>query len=360
MQRSILFLLFLTACSKELKEPHPPKPVKVQQVSQAQSRLEKPFFGVTRAEDRVNLSFRVSGPLIEKEVYVGDRVQAGDILYRIDPREYELDVEEKKAELEKAKAAFAFGQTDYERARRVQEKDAGAISESLVDQKREEKNRLQAQVKVLEAQVEKAEDQLAYTYLVAPFEGIVVATYVDNFEMVRKKEEILRLLNTERVEMVIDVPEQAIALIPSIESFTVRLSVLPDRTFHASVKEIGQEASKTTRTYPVTLVMEQPDDLTLFSGMSGEARVNRQKKPTETPSIWVLPLTAVVTDSHLNQSFVFVVDPTTNLVEKRNVQTGEVSSDGITILSGVQEGELVVTGGANYLIDGQTVEILSP
>ena len=352
---SLIFLVL--GCQEPEEKKEIIRFVKTQIVSDPDILRSRPFPGVIRAEDRVNLSFRVDGPLIKFPVDVGDRVKRDQIIVRIDPKDFEVALQNAKANLEKSKASLTFAKNDYQRALRIQEKDPGAISERMVDKRKEEENKLIAEVKAFESQVEAARDQLKYTFLKAPFDGIIVATYVDNFEFVGAKQAVLRMLNTSRVEMVVDLPEHIITHIPSIKAINVTLDVFPGKEFSATVKEVGTEASTTTRTYPVTLVMDQPKDALILAGMSGEAKITGKIKDDQTERAVTIPLSAIFSDKESEKSFVWIIDENNLTVNRREVKLGQLVKEGVRVVDGLQPGERIATAGVNFLADDQKIRI---
>ncbi|MCH9627786.1 MAG: Multidrug resistance protein MdtA [Chlamydiales bacterium] len=358
--RYIFFFSILFAMGAGCQKQDPPpliRPVRAMQLEAAELVRLNSFPGRTRAVDRANLSFRVEGQLIERPVYVGDHVLKGELLARLDPKDYEVSLQNSFGKLERVQADLRFAENDYKRAQSIWQEDPGAISKSMLEQKKEEANRLKGEVRALEAEVEHAEDRLRYTYLRAPYDGVVVATYVQNFEYVQAKQPIIRLLDTAQVEMVIDVPESMIADIPFVEKVVVEFDAIAGKEFPATVKEIGTEASTTTRTFPVTLLIEQPDETMIYAGMAGYAYLFSSASGEFSEVGFLLPPTALVTDDALDKTFVWVVNTETMTVDKQEVEKGRLTSQGIIITSGLEEGQWVVTAGVHYLRDGQEVRI---
>jgi len=314
--------------------------------------------GRVSASQEVNLSFRVSGPLIELPVNVGDEVKAGQVLARIDPRDFQVNLKNAEAQLQKAVAALQFAEAEYGRVVRIREQDPAAISASMVDQKREAMDRAQAEVVALEAEREGVKDQLNYTYLRAPFSGTIVSKYVENFEDVQAKQIVLRLLDPTHIEMTIDIPEGIISYVPLMRKLRVRFDAFPGVEVPAEVKEIGTEASATTRTYPVTLIMEQPEEATVLAGMTGEAtccELMPDEGLTERPI--EVPTEAVFSDE-TGGSFVWVIDRGTLTVSRREVSLGRLTDYGVVVMRGLETGEWIATAGVYYLEEGQQGRIL--
>lgn len=360
MRQQILLLLatltLLSSCEKTEEKPEIIRPAKVFKVSTGEFLSTVSLPGITQAENRVNLSFRVNGPLVSFPVDVGNQVKRNEILAEIDPRDYEVRLRNAKAQLEKSEAEYKFAESDYERVKRIQEKDPGAISQSAVDRKREDKNRLEAELLGKQADVEAAEDALEYTRLRAPFSGTIVATYVENHEFVRAKQSVVRMLDTSRLEMVVNVPETMISLVPAITNIEINLDPVPNRIFHAKIKEIGTEPSQTTRTYPVTLIIDQPDDVVVLAGMSGEARFLRGKSEELSVKGVEVPATSLV--SYDGATYVWVVDKNTQTVSARKVSTERLTDRGVVVTGGLKSGEWIVAVGVNSLQEGHKIRPL--
>ncbi|MGI9456051.1 MAG: efflux RND transporter periplasmic adaptor subunit, partial [Aeoliella sp.] len=177
-------------------------------------------------------------------------------------------------------------------------------------------------------------------------------------EDVRAKQHILRILDTSSIEMVISVPESAISLVPYVMDATCQFDAFPDRPIPAEVKEIGVEASRNTRTYPVTLLMKQPEDIRILPGMAGRAtgRVE-MPKASEQQGVDIAESALLERDG---KRYVWVVqsgDGKTGTTELREVELGELSARGLRNVKGLESGEVIVTAGAFYLSSGQEVRI---
>ncbi|NGX58438.1 MAG: Multidrug resistance protein MdtA [Chlamydiae bacterium] len=355
---NVLVILFLTSCEKTVEKPETIRPVRAMKLVAEETIQTRVFPGRTRAINRVNLSFRVEGPMNERPMKVGDRVTKGEVLARIDPRDYEVNLQIAEGKLERSQAQLRFAERDYARAVSIWEKDPGAISKSLLDRKKEDVNQFKGEILSLEGDVEAAKDQLSYTKLIAPFDGMITATYVEPFEYVNAKQSILRILNTTKVEMVIDVPESQITEIPNAKEIFVQFDSLPGKKYPAKIIEIGTEASVTTRTFPVTLLIEQKEDGVILSGMAGYAYFFGKKTPDLSEKGYIVPTTSVISDVDKNITYVWLINPDTMRVYLQPVKKGKITERGIMLLGGVKEGDWVVTSGANLIREGQKVTIL--
>jgi RND family efflux transporter MFP subunit len=350
-------MLILAGCTKE-PPPKPPTLVKAMQVVAASDLSKTVFPGRASAGQEANLSFRVAGPLVEFPINVGDKVAAGGLIARIDPNDYQVNLRNAQSQLLSVGAAYTAAENDYQRVMSTFREDPGATSQRAVDASRALRNQAAAQVSALEALVQTASDRLSYTQLLAPFDGEVVATYVENFETVVALRPIARLLDPSSIELVISIPESLIGYADYVTSITVSFTALPGVSLPATIKEIGREATQATRTYPVTLVMAQPESGEILPGMAGEATIEARLPEGTGRTGITIPASAMFAGSDIEVTNVWVIDPATNSLSRRAVETGRLSSSGVLITSGLEAGEWIVVAGTHSLSDGQEVKII--
>lgn len=340
---------------KEDPETDPVRNVRAMKIGDFEGMMGRTFPGRARAAQEVDLAFRVSGPLTALPVKVGDEVEKGDTIARIDPRDFEVALRNAEGGLSRAKATANRAQLDYDRMAAAQKQNPGAVSERSVDQAREAVEVATADIAVFEASVEAASDAVEYTHLKAPFSGTIVATYVENFENVREKQMIVRLLDKSRIEFEVGIPETLISMAPYVEEVFVTFDAFPDDPVAGEINEIGREASATTRTFPVTVVMDQPENVTILPGMAGRARGKLKPPEGETAMDIVIPVTAVFAPEADNQSFVWIIDEASGAVSRRQVELGDLISSGYVVEKGLEQGEMIATAGVHFLKEGQVV-----
>lgn len=359
----LLLLLVLPGCQEETPQKDMIRMVRAVQVSDPAEFAKRWFPGQAKATQEVDLAFRVAGPLIEFPVNVGDEVPKGQELARIDPRDFEVELRSVQGQLEREKAVLTRAEADYERVVRIKKQDPGAVSQALIDRNRQLVESTRANIRSLQASVAASKDRLSYTYLNAPFDGIITATYVENFENVKAKQPIARLIDHSRIEMIVNIPENMIYwadyLKAAGKSQRVRFDPYPDLEIEAEIKEIGKEASRTTRTYPVTLIMDQPEDVKILPGMAGKATKAIALPGVQDQADIVIPETAVFSPDDTDATYVWVIDEQKKTAGKREVKAGELLDTGIAISDGLKPGEWIATAGVHYLQEGQQVRILS-
>ena len=354
----LLLVLILPGCQEEIPKKELVRPVWAMKVGDAASMAGRWFPGRAKATQEVDLAFRVTGPLITRPIDVGDEVKKDQTLARIDPRDFETNLRNVQGQLAQANAALTRAKADFDRVSRIRTQDPGAVSEAMVDRAREAMDRSRAEIESLTAAVEAAKDQLTYTYLNAPFDGTVVAIYVENFEYVKARQPIARIIDHSQIEMIVNVPESLITYADDVKKVLIRFDPFPDREFSGQVKEIGREASQKTRTYPVTVIMDQPEDIKILPGMAGQASGEMQRSEESPQQHIDVPIGAVFTPDTEKQNYVWVIDDQTKTATRRAVNTGKLTETGIIIVEGLKPGEWVALAGVHSLREGQQVRIL--
>jgi RND family efflux transporter MFP subunit len=303
---------------------------------------DRSFPGQARATQEVDLAFEVSGTLVERAINIGDRVQRGQVVAQVDQRDF-------LARVKAARAQLVKDQANFKRAAELMEKDF--VSQAEYDL-------LEAKVEISDSQLQVAQKALADTELRAPFEGVIANTYVENFQSVMPKQPVARLLDSSRIEFVVNIPEQLISLAPGIQGIYVRFDAFEDVEVPARITEISNEASEATRTYPVTLIMEQPGGVEILPGMAGLAFGRDPTAGGDAAQVIEVPVTAVFSPDEAVGSFVWVIDRDSMTVKRRPVKVESLSEGGIRVLEGLAIGEWIAIAGVNYLREGQQVRIL--
>lgn len=334
------------------------RPIRTMIVQQPEALEQGSIAGKARAAQSVELSFRVGGPLVERPIYVGDIVEKGALVAKIDPTDFEIEVIQAHAGFEQAKARLVRAEGDYRRIIDILKADPGFTSEATVDLRREALASAQANVKLAKAALRTAENQLSYTELKSPIAGKVVTTYVENFETVQPKQRIVRILDNSRIKFDIDVPSQDIFYVDFVSDIVVEFDDLPGLKIPAVISEIATEASETTKTYRVTLLLEQPQEGEILAGMAGKAYVTVDTGEKQENIALRVPTSAVFSPELGKKSYVWVVDTQSMIVSKREVQVSNVAELGAEILSGIKPGETIAIAGVHFLTKGSKVRLI--
>lgn len=341
-------LLAMNGCGEEPATELSPvvRPVKTVVVGGEQT-AELSFPGTTQASHRSVLSFRVKGPLIELPVNEGDLVKKGELLARIDPVDFEIKVAE-------ASAAFRKAVADYDRYNRLYEREAVPLADVELHR---------AMRDVAEAQLRQAEVNLGYTWMYAPYSGWIGRKFVENFESVLAREEILTLQNLNEVEIVVNVPETIMARVGGRRDpdLVARFATAPGHEFPLTLKESTAEADAETQTFQVTLSMPQPEVIAILPGMTAQV-VLRTTTSAEEALVdgggFAIPALAAFADES-GQAQVWVVDTSAMTVHRRHVEIGEpTGSRDVQVLSGLDAGETIAVTAVHELVEGDEIRYL--
>jgi multidrug efflux system membrane fusion protein len=408
---AVFLLLGTSSCGR--KEEAPParevvRPVKMLTVAAGGAGREISFPGRVRASRRVELSFKVSGPLVELPAEEGQAMSRGDLLARIDPRDFETrvvgiesrigeataqleametgarpeDLAILEAEVEAAEAVRLNAEQQYQRYRdlyvkrqvskadfdrykseydmaRAQLATSGQnLEKGRSGARKEDIEAQKARIRGLEADLKGASDALGDTFLKAPFDGLVARRYVDNFTEVRAKEPIVSFQDVSRVEVLVDVPEMTMALVRKggKVAATAEFASAPGRRFDLTMKEYATAADSRTQTYQIVLEMPQPEGISILPGMT--ATVAGQAAAGENVPI-IVPAAAVFANE-TGVSHVWVIDPGSKTVSMRAVTTGELTgTEGIEVLEGLNPEETIAVTGVTQLREGDRVRDLA-
>lgn len=354
-------LMLLAACGQSeesAKTAETARPIKLMKVGGSLAGKTRKLPGTVRATDRVDLAFQVSGPLVELPVKEGQTVKKGTLVARIDPRDFETNLRNAEGVLAKAQAGLAYAIAEYKRYVKVKDTDAGAVSDSMVSLKLAAEKVARADLQSANAAIAAAKDQLEYTRLKAPFDGVIARKYVDNYQEVLAKEAILSLQNVTDVEVLIDVPELMVAPIRKTKPrFYAEFAADQNRRFELQVKEFATQADSITQTYRIVLVMPAPTGIRILPGMTANVAIEFSEDAEAGAEI-LIPAIAVFADE-AGRSQVWVIDPQTSKAQRRQVTTGDLSgSDSIRIVNGLSADETIAISGVSALSEGQTVRAL--
>jgi membrane fusion protein, multidrug efflux system len=341
-------LAALPACRQEpAPEPQAIRPVRAVVIPDAPTASYRTFPGRARAAKEVTLAFEVAGRITQFPVAVGDIVREGAVLVALDPRDFENTLSAARSEVVRAKA-------QYERVKRAAA--LNAVS-------RQDLSDAQAAYESAQATVSIREKALEDSVLRAPYDAVVVATFFQNFETVQPKQPVVRLVNPTQVEMVVEIPEDLIAQAQMGGAVVASFDALPGREIPGVVTEIGAEASQATRTFPVTVLMDQPQEAKILPGMAGRAWSARAAAGSAQAG-FLVPMTALYTGKDgAPGSFVWVIAGArgpgeVGTVARRAVQTGAVERGGVRVTGGLSGGEVVATAGVSLLQEGQQVRVV--
>lgn len=340
---AVLFLLLspiVTSCSQDdagqSSEPVV-RPVKMFTVSPTQGEELFRFPAVIDAGQYAELSFQVSGLIEEILIVDSQEVDEGDVLVRLNSREF-------RNRLAAARAQYESAVTEYERAVRLAKEDA--IASSVLEQRATQKD-------IAKAQLDTAEKALEDSVLRAPFSGTIAQLTAEERQNVVAGQLVMKLVNLDTMEAYIDMPENLVAVTQQYDTLGtyVILDSAPDTRIPAVKKEATLIADPATQTYRVVGTFVPPPDLLILPGMNATAEIEAVRK-TLFDSVSV-PISAIYSDGETD--YVWIVDQDTMVVNRREVTIVDGIGAFAIVTEGLAASDTIAAAGAAYLMDGMQV-----
>ena len=350
------------------------------------------------------LSFRVPGRIEVFNAEIGKRFREGEVVAKLDDRDYQLVVARAKQALVEANAALKAMETGARpedvssaeaalAAARSQRETAekqfarvdslnrdGAASEMQRDLAKttldgalaaeraaektlekakagsrvEEIEMMKAKIAGLEIDLKLAENKLEDSVLLAPFSGVVSEKFFDAHESVLPGLSVATLVDDEHFEGEISADEELTLRKDDLVSIECAFDAAPGKVFDATLKQASTSARKGNRSYLATLDVKATPEDGLLVGMVGVAKAVF-KNPSARAFVPVAALAPFDDSTPSARSAVWIVDPDSMTVSKREVTVGDAADGRAAILSGLSGGELIVAAGARFLTEGERI-----
>jgi RND family efflux transporter MFP subunit len=308
---------------------------------------ERGFTGVIAARVQSNLGFRVAGKIVERLVDVGQQVKVGQPLMRIDETDLRLALTAKRNAVVAAHASVVQFVADERRYASLLNK--GWVSSQRYDQAKAASDTAEAQLAAAEADARVAENEAAYSVLVADADGTVVETLGEPGQVVSAGQTVVRLAQAGSREAVVALPETIRPAIGSVAEASVYGS--DGHRYTAHLRQLSDSADAQTRTYEARYVL---DGEAAAAPLGATVTVRLASRASQ-PEVQV-PLGAVLDDGR--KTGVWVLDSATSTVRFRPVKLVRVSGEA-AVISGLNSDDPIVSLGAHLLQEGARVRTAS-
>ncbi len=301
--------------------------------------------GEVQARFSADLSFRVSGRVLERLVDVGAHVNAGDVLAQLDPAEQQADFDAATASVAAAEAQLRVAQATFDRQSYLL--SSGFTTRTAYDQAQEQLRSAQSSLKSAKAELGRAREGLGDTELHARSAGVITVRHLEVGQVVQATQSVLTLAQDGERDAVFDVPESM--FFGDVEYGQVSLALVSgsDVTAVGYVREISPAVDPKSSTVRVKVAIQNPPPaMALGSAIAGSAGT---KPATEITVPWTA-LTAVG-----SKPAVWIVDPETKTASLKPVTVGAYEAEAVLIKEGLQAGDRVVIDGGKLLSSGQPV-----
>jgi len=344
MKRSLFYLsiagLFILASCKTKKTNTPDSnasgiAVRAEEVQSTAKTDEVSVSGNVEGNTTVKLGFMVAGKVNYISNKEGENISQGQLISSLEPTNYSIAKGLADVQVNTTADEFSRLKILYDR-KSLSEDDFKKITFSLQQAK-------------LQQQLQKK--NLSDTRLYSPISGVLLKKQTEVGEVIGVGMPLFVLSDIRKVKVLAYVPEGELHDIKIGQRANVNISSL-DKVFPGKVVEVGSAADATSRAFTIKIEVANPG-LIIRPGMIADARIATNKKRQMT----LLPAECIQQDL-ANQSFVFVIDKTQHKAFKRIVSLGNVVDNKIEVISGLFEGEAVVTSGQKSLSEGSLISII--
>ncbi len=333
---SVLAAALLAGCGSNEAPPAPKAtPVRVENATSGPAVPPIDTNGIVVTKSEMRLSFKLGGVVRRLHVQSGEKVKRGQRLAEIELTEVNAQVEQARQLAEKARRDLARGENLYA--------DQVISLEQLQD--------LRTQSSVAEAQFKSAQFNLGHSVITAPRDGVVLRTLVEERELVPAGTPVLVFGESDRGFVVrAALADREIVNVKLGDKGEIRMDAFPGQPMPGTIVEVASAADPRSGMFPVEVQFDSPPPR-LVSGLVARLRLT----PTsDAQPLTYVPMAALV-EGDGDRASVFVIDD--GKAVKRNVQVAFITADSIALESGLRSGETVITDGALFLEDGESVEV---
>lgn len=350
-----VFSQIIFSCGeKQQQEEAVYRPVNYQVVSYIGSDKTRTFSGTSKTDEIVNLSFRNGGIVTFFEINLGQNVEKGQLLAKLDNVQARLNYENSISSLNSAASQMNTAKLNLNRIRSLYEK--GSTSLSDYEAAKNSFRTAEASHESAKRSVAIQRDQINYGFLYAPANGVISSVNTEINENVSAGQNIAVLNVTGDMQISLGLPESVINNVKKDMMVDIAFPSIEGKTFKGKVTEVSPALDSNTSTYPVRVVLVSATS-EVKSGMSANVTFDFKDKTNYKNTI-VVPVKSVGADA--NGKFVFVIEDDSDnfgIAKKQLIEIGDITSDGFEVVSGLQVGQKIATAGLQTLLDGQKVKL---
>ena len=338
----IVSSVMLLGCSKKTEETEAVPYVMVVQPATTLNEQQS-YAGEVQARQATDLAFRVGGQITERFVNVGDRVKVGQVLAKLDVKDAQLQLNSAKAQLDSTQSAAKVAADELKRFQQLL--PMHAVSQSQYDVVKNQYETAIAAAKQAQANFNVSANQTGYNQLLANKNGVITKRNIEVGQVIAAGQAAYQLAIDGDREVVIGVPEQAVAKIQVGQQAWVTLWSKPEEKFAAYVREISP-AADASRTFSAKVALKEGQG-SIQMGQSARVFFNHQQH-----DVLMVPLSSVSANGQ--QAYVWVVNPN-HSIRKVLVGLGAYGRDRVQVTQGLNAQDWVVVGGVHLLHEQQKI-----
>jgi membrane fusion protein (multidrug efflux system) len=336
---ALFLLLALTACkggngAAEAKETEKVEAVPVEVAPVRRHAVAASYTGTAPLEARAESQVvaKTSEVALDVLVEVGDKVEAGQTLVRLDSDRLRLQVAQSAAQMHKL-------ENEFERAQQLVKQQLLSTADF---------DRIRFDLENARATHRMAQLELSYATVEAPISGVVAQVSIKPGNFVQINTPIIRIVDTDRLEATLNVPERELATMQAGLPVTLRVDALPGKTFEGTIDRVSPVVDAGSGTFRVVAAFAGQE--LLQPGMFGRISIDYDKRA----DALVVPRTALLDDTG-NPAVFRVRD---GKVARVPVELGYIDGPWAEVREGLEPGDRVVVAGKSALRDGTVVQVI--
>lgn len=340
--------------------------VKTQVVSSSEGSGTRMISAVIQAAESTALAFPKGGTVLNVLVSLGSDVEAGEVLARLDPEQFELGVRSVKAEVTSAQSALLTAKQQYQRVKTLYGK--GVVAKVELDSIQAELSKAESTLELTQARLQAAQEDLRRTVIRAPFSGRIASRDVEPYQEVKAGEPVLTLASDDSLEARAEVPAD---IVRGLFVGMVVQVLVPEKQGAAIAARIAEIGLGATEGGAVPVVVAMNSENAPETGLIvGQTVTLQMPIPAESAHTVVLvPLSALAlneipelsTDGGTGgRAPIYVFDEKQGVASLRLVEVQGLRENMLAVSSGLSSGEEVIVAGAGLLTDGMPVRRWEP
>lgn len=346
----MLLLLLLAGCGDEVAKDDKHQLVKTQVVSLGAQEVAQSYSGVIRGRYETNMAFQVGGRIISRNVQLGDKVFAGQVLMVIDARDVIQQANQGDAQVAAAKAQLDLARVNLQRYRELYAQEA--VPASVLDQHETSYEAALASYESAMAQAVQGHNALGYTNLASDADGVISAISAEVGQVVGAGQPVVTVTQDDELEVEYNVPENQLSEMYIGKEVAVQLWANKGDTVTGIVREISPVADNTARTFKVRVSLP---DLPAGIQLGMTAKVMSFVQGNTAANAAILPLSAIYQTGNTPQ--VWMVNKDSMTLELKDVQVGAAEGNKVQV-QGLSHGDVVVIAGVHKLRVGEKVRLM--
>ncbi len=309
---------------------------KIGQRSSSQSRTT--LTGSLQPRFQSPVGFRVAGKIASRHVEVGSRVKKGDLLFSLDPVDYDLQL--KMAESDVISAEAQLKQTTNEEARLRKLRSSSAISQSEYELILSTRDVANARLESAQKRLDVSRNQRDYCDLKADRDGLIVGISGESGQVVAVGQPVLILMQGSELEVLVSVPENQVSLLQSSQA-TASIWSDSQRSMKAELRELSPMADAVTRTFDARFKLLDASN-NLSPGMT--ASIELASGASDQLSV---PMSALA--KQLDSTIVWKIDPAAGTVTAVPVEVERYQTNMAIVRGSLNNGDWIVSAGVQRI-----------